>query len=1154
MPMRALLVEQLEARQVMAGDTVTIYAAGETGQESMQLEIDGQVVASWSNIAGSVADRQFQTFRYTAPAPLTPDRVRVAFTNDEYQPGVVDRNLVVDKIELGAATYQSEAATVYSTGTWLATDGIQPGFRQSETLHTNGYFQYAINTGSLIQIIAAGQVGAEAMNLQVDGLEVARWQNVAGDALSGRFIELTYRARGQVRADQLRVGFLNDTYAPPIDYNLRVDKIIVDGVEYDSEAPSTLSTGTYVAANNGVTTGYWQSEWLHSNGYFQYLARPANPGNLAIESSVLQVREGTASTSVAIVRNGGSDGVVSVQYRTNNATAIAGQDYTSTAGTATFNAGETRKTISIPIRNDAVREAPETFFFVIENPAGGATLSAPRTATVTITDDDLPLPRYTAFPSSAGLTLAGNASVTSNVLRLTPNTTNQAGAAYYNVAMPINVDTSFQTQFQARVSGNLAGADGFTFVVQNSPSGTAALGTAGGGLGYQGITRSLAIEFDTWQNPGDPNNNHTSIWVDGAMTNSRGNTTVGFDINGGSTFNVWVDYNGDSDLLALYYSTGTIKPVRPAITVSIDLPSIVGSQAFFGFTSATGGAGNFHDILSWSLNLNRPTVAPPEPVRSLVQETIVSGLIQPIAIDFSNDGRNLYIANKAGQVFAVRDGIRATAPMIDISAQVNDTRDRGLLDIAVHPNLAANPYIYLLFTYDPPQVYQNQSHPLAGPDAPGNRAGRLIRLTLNAATNFTSILANSEVVLLGTNSTWNNFNAFINSTSDLAAPQGGLNADGSYVRDFIPSDSESHTVGGLAWGTDGSLYITTGDGASYNSVDARATRVQDIDSLAGKVLRINPISGQGYSNNPFATNDLDSNRSKVYQFGLRNPWRITTDPVTGRLFIGDVGWGQWEEINSAGPGANFGWPYYEGGNGQNLRTGGYDSLAAAQAFYNSGRTATPAIYALNHAADGINAIVMGAYYTGTAYPSQYRNNLFFNDLGQGIVRNVAIDADGRVTNVETFTTGAVYVVQIIQGPDGNLYYVDLDDGIVGRWSFSAAASATTAARTAQATTQTTAQPTTRGVTNPNARAAPGLVAGGMNTSVRVATPGQNTPATVLRRQTFLSLGRAPQSVASPTQPTPAKSQSSSKNIAAPPLKTRGLSIQLIDRAMAEWAP
>ena len=174
---------------------------------------------------------------------------------------------------------------------------------------------------------------------------------------------------------------------------------------------------------------------------------------------------------------------------------------------------------------------------------------------------------------------------------------------------------------------------------------------------------------------------------------------------------------------------------------------------------------------------------------------------------------------------------------------------------------------------------------------------------------------------------------------------------------------------------------------------------------------------------------------------MRNPFRITVDPRNGEVFVGDVGWTQWEEINSAGAGANFGWPYYEGGNGVNLETGGYRDLAEAQAFYGSeADNATPALLGLGHGTEGengigINAIVLGDIYTGDALPEEFQGDLFFSDLGQGIVYNVNFDEEGNVTSFEEFTTGANVVVQINEAPDGSLFYVDLDDGTIGRWSF-----------------------------------------------------------------------------------------------------------------------
>jgi glucose/arabinose dehydrogenase len=422
----------------------------------------------------------------------------------------------------------------------------------------------------------------------------------------------------------------------------------------------------------------------------------------------------------------------------------------------------------------------------------------------------------------------------------------------------------------------------------------------------------------------------------------------------------------------------------------------------------------------------------PNPNPTLVRDVVASRLNQPTAIDWTPDGQRMFIAEKGGVVKVMMNGNVLATPFINISAQVNGTRDRGLLDIAVHPDFQTNPYVYLLFTYDPPEVYSNTG--LAGPDGSGNRAGRLIRVTADSRTNYTTAVAGSEVILLGKNSTWNNFNGFVNSTTNFSEPPAGILPNGSNLQDFLAADSDSHTIGSVEFGADGKLYVSNGDGTSYNRMDPRTVRVQDINNLSGKILRIDPITGEGLSDNPFFNGDFNSNRSKVYQYGLRNPFRFTVDPTNNRVFVGDVGWTQWEEINSAGAGANFGWPYYEGGNGTNNRTREYQNLSQAQAFYSSAQTATPSILALNHNS-GINAIVMGDVYTGNTYPEKYRGDLFFNDLGQGIVRNVSFDEQGRISSVETFTTGANIVVQMATGPNGNLYFVDLDDGLIGQWRF-----------------------------------------------------------------------------------------------------------------------
>ena len=117
---------------------ITIRAAGTTGEEQMLLQIDGETVATFNNVSTTLQD-------YTVAIDnVEADRIRVAFTNDLYDPANgIDRNLRVDRITIDGTVFETESPDVFSTGTYLPADGITPGFRLSETLHSNGYFQYA---------------------------------------------------------------------------------------------------------------------------------------------------------------------------------------------------------------------------------------------------------------------------------------------------------------------------------------------------------------------------------------------------------------------------------------------------------------------------------------------------------------------------------------------------------------------------------------------------------------------------------------------------------------------------------------------------------------------------------------------------------------------------------------------------------------------------------------------------------------------------------------------------------------------------------------------------------------------------------------------------------------------------------------------------
>jgi glucose/arabinose dehydrogenase len=777
---------------------------------------------------------------------------------------------------------------------------------------------------------------------------------------------------------------------------------------------------------------------------------------------------------------------------------------------------------------------------------------------VTIVDNDVPSGEnfvldFPNFADVSRLQLNGNATATSSALRLTPAATTQSGSAFFKDALTFDTNTSFQTQFQFRLSGGQGtnGADGFTFMLQNTPGGNQALGGAGGGLGYGGSgLKSLAVKFDSYDNGAeDPSDNYIGIVKDGAVDINLATAATSLDLNSSSPLNAWVDYNGTTDRFEVYLANTANKPSTPLLAQTLDLTAIVGTSAFVGFSGGTGGLSNNQDIENWKFTTNAqastlgfslPTYVIDEAagtatitvrrganassaaasvnyatsngtatagadytarsgvlnfaagdteksftipiandtevernetinialsnaigatlagqstailtiadndVGNFVRDVVVSGLNLPTAFEWAANSDRLYVAEKGGIVKVVESGVTST--FLDISAEVNSApdNDRGLLAMTLHPNFAVTPYVYLGYTYDPPEAATGTG--LAARDANGNRPSRLIRVTADASTGYKTIVPGSTVVLLGTNSTWAyTSRPDANSTDDTSLPPSGIvngttitapanliDGNGN-IRDYLATDSQSHTIGDVMFGTDGSLFVSNGDGASFGRVDPRASRVQDLNNLSGKILRIDPITGAGLSDNPFyQSSNANSNQSKVYSYGLRNPFRMALNRSNNEPVIGDVGWTTWEEINT-GRGKDFGWPYYEGGSGVSLQTGGYSALPEAQTFYASGTTVTPSIYARTHA-DGASAISMGDYYNGTTFPSIYQGGLFFSDIVSGQVDVLLFNNDGTVNSVKRFASGTEFsYTSQMTTRNSDLYYSSLQAGTISRW-------------------------------------------------------------------------------------------------------------------------
>ncbi|MCW5897885.1 MAG: PQQ-dependent sugar dehydrogenase [Flavobacteriales bacterium] len=297
---------------------------------------------------------------------------------------------------------------------------------------------------------------------------------------------------------------------------------------------------------------------------------------------------------------------------------------------------------------------------------------------------------------------------------------------------------------------------------------------------------------------------------------------------------------------------------------------------------------------------------------------VMGGWNEPVGATWDANGR-MYVWEKRGMVWIVDGGVKLPNPLVNISEEVGNWRDHGLLGFALDPNFLANGRVYLLYLVDRHHL-KFHGTPNYNPNTNHYYQASVMRITRYTANgpSFNSVDPASRFVLVG------------------ATPQTGA-----------PNLHESHSTGSIVFGADGTLMAAFGDGASYASTDlgnagetyvdsaladgiirpqenVGAFRSQMVNCLNGKVIRIDPVTGHGIPSNPwYDPAEPNATRSKVWALGLRNPFRMTidrsqgsNDPSAGRpgtLYIGDVGWNVWEDLNVCYEGGmNFGWPLYEG--------------------------------------------------------------------------------------------------------------------------------------------------------------------------------------------------------------------------------------------------
>jgi PKD repeat protein len=363
------------------------------------------------------------------------------------------------------------------------------------------------------------------------------------------------------------------------------------------------------------------------------------------------------------------------------------------------------------------------------------------------------------------------------------------------------------------------------------------------------------------------------------------------------------------------------------------------------------------------------------------------------------DGR-LFVIEKPGRLKVVPPGGSTATTILDISSRVNSYHDRGMLGLAVDSNFASNRYVYLLYTYDVNPLTADSSSPTVS---------RLGRFTVSP-TNVVS----AETVLLGSY-----------GSGPCPTPRND--------RDCIPSDHFSHSIGTVRSAPDGTLWVGSGDGASYNIVDPLAFRSYNQQSMAGKILHVDR-DGRGLPGHPFCPTNTNLTHvcTKVWAGGFRNPFRFKLRPGGG-LTIGDVGWYRREEvdlISTTSGGKLFGWPCYEG----TARTPGYEDRSECPPEFAKEGTAAAHVgpqHDYLHVAG--NAVLGGPTYTGDQYPAGYHNAIFFGDYAAGFLKRMNIGPQGQVTSVEDFADGW-FGVDVEPTPTGDLAYASFGDGSTGTGS------------------------------------------------------------------------------------------------------------------------
>jgi len=361
----------------------------------------------------------------------------------------------------------------------------------------------------------------------------------------------------------------------------------------------------------------------------------------------------------------------------------------------------------------------------------------------------------------------------------------------------------------------------------------------------------------------------------------------------------------------------------------------------------------------------------PPPIGAYDLKLVTDGFVSPLVVTEPPDGTHrLFVVDQIGKVWILNpDGSKMAEPFIDISSKMvtlsPDYDERGLLGLAFHPDYKNNGKFYLFYT----------APPRAGGPEPGAPWNNLIRISeFKVSSDANKADMGSERVIL-----------------EEDHPEG------------------NHNGGTIAFGPDGYLYISIGDGGNADDVGPghvddwykinAGGNGQDIkQNLLGNILRIDVNSSWGKMNysipadNPFKGTDA---RSEIYAYGFRNPYRFSFDMGDDhKLYLGDAGQSLYEEVDIVKKGGNYGWNVKEGTHCFNTDNDLEERAACPMIDSATGQPLIDPIIELPNEANpkgGIASVVVGGnVYRGKSIPFLYGRYIF------GIFSSGESGADGRV--------------------------------------------------------------------------------------------------------------------------------------------------------------